>query len=218
MHTIKASKYLEERIGKSTPVQIDFIDHLRKNSGTRFFIAGGSIRSLFTDSPENFTDIDVFPIDEENYNILNEYLSKEYGEDKKRENDLNTRYEIVFKREIRNGATDEELIDETELVIQNIKFFYSTPHELIDSFDFTICQFSYNHNEDIFIIGENSVMDLLNKKLVIHKISYPLSTFRRFFKYTKKGFYACKGCLETFMHEIRHNNELDIGDEIEYID
>ncbi len=43
--------------------------------------------------------------------------------------------------------------------------------------------------------GRWTQKDIRNKKMRVHRITYPLSTMRRVIKYAKKGFYACKGTL-----------------------
>ena len=67
---------------------------------------------------------------------------------------------------------------------------YGKPYDIINSFDFTMCQFALYKENGEYIIEYNpkGLEDLRNKVLRIHKIICPLSTLMRAFKFAKRGF------------------------------
>lgn len=217
MHKVNAEKYIEERLGGKVPVQLQFIQDIfekENETGLNFYCAGGAIRSIFDGS--EVVDIDLFPTTEDNYEkLLNVF--HQYTVLNEKENDYNMALEIEFKTAIKN-AEGEELEEIHNLKIQVIKIHHEKIEDLIYSFDFTICMFGYDRRNDLFVIGENSIEDLFRKRLVINEVTYHLSTFRRFFKYAKKGFHACSGCLKTFMSSVRNSENNGLDDEPEYID
>jgi hypothetical protein len=101
--------------------------------------------------------------------------------------------------------------------VQLIRFkYYESAAEVIDSFDYTICQFAFDG--EMITVGKYALWDLGRRKLVIHKITYPVSTMRRLLKYTKQGFTACAGCLGTILRETAQSPELLGQLDIEYVD
>lgn len=101
--------------------------------------------------------------------------------------------------------------------IQCIRFkYYTDARDVIDSFDFTICQFAYDGEN--LECGEFSLWDLGRKRLAIHRITYPVATLRRVLKYTSQGFSACAGCLATILRETAQSPELLTQLDIQYVD
>lgn len=82
---------------------------------------------------------------------------------------------------------------EPEIQLIKIRWYDSAEH-VIDTFDFTAAQFALD--------GPNVVMsplapiDVVRKRLVLHRMTFPSSTIRRMIKYTQKGYYACPGSLQ----------------------
>lgn len=99
--------------------------------------------------------------------------------------------------------------------IQLIRFkFYQDAEEVVESFDFTICQFAFDGTD--LITGDFSLWDLGRKRLAVHKITFPVSSMRRVLKYTRQGFTACNGCLATLLRATAENPELRL--DIAYVD
>ena len=104
-----------------------------------------------------------------------------------------------------------------EVEIQCIRFrYYETAEQVIESFDFTICQFAYDGEK--LTCGEFALWDLGRRRLSINKITYPVSTMRRLLKYTKQGFTACGGCLASVLTETAGSPELLGQLDIQYVD
>lgn len=101
--------------------------------------------------------------------------------------------------------------------IQAIRFrFYDTAEAVIDSFDYTITMFILD--DDDLVTTPLALWDLGRRKLAVHKISYPVATMRRLLKYTKQGFTACAGCLQSILKETAASPEAMAQLDIEYVD
>lgn len=138
------------------------------------WICGGAIRRWFNKEPTY--DVDVFAPKEEN---LNEYLTH-----------LENKYELKKLNDNKNAATYKT---ETGVIIQLIKFHYPTIEELFENFDFNICQFAWD-GKNIYTTTE-AVLGVFRKRLAVVKITEPLDTLRRAFKYQRKGYTPCVGTL-----------------------
>lgn len=100
--------------------------------------------------------------------------------------------------------------------IQCIRFaWYANAAEVIDSFDYTICQFAYDGQQ--ITMGDFSLWDLGRKRLAVHKISFGVSSMRRLLKYQKQGYYACAGALNAILRSVADNPSL-IQADTQYID
>lgn len=135
------------------------------------WIAGGAVRGIF--HQEEKTDIDVFFSHREQYTGAC----------------------------AANGADPSELVtkvrkDGLRIDLVGVEFYPNT-EALLDSFDFTICQFAYD-GESI-ICGEYSLVDLYRKRLAVHKISFASSSVIRLLKYAGKGFTVCSGTASDIL-------------------
>lgn len=104
------------------------------------------------------------------------------------------------------------------VVVQGINFQYfpDGAPTVIDAFDYTITQFCLAdttlHTTDI------ALWDLGRRKLSINKVTYPVATMRRMLKYTKQGFTACAGCMQTLLTETAKSPEALASMDVEYVD
>lgn len=104
------------------------------------------------------------------------------------------------------------------IVVQGINFQYfpNGAPTVIDAFDYTITQFALSgvslYTTDI------ALWDLGRRKLSINKVTYPVATMRRMLKYTKQGFTACAGCMQTLLTETAKSPEALASMEVEYVD
>lgn len=159
------------------------------------WIAGGAIRQwIVGDEPKS--DVDVF-------------ASSAEGLDK-------------FVTDNLIGAT--KLRDQEHLVaykhqgqlIQVIKYdFYPNKAELLDSFDFTVCQFVYD-GEDIWTTT-HALTSVLRKHLGVHKISPELAadSLRRAFKYQDKGYKPCLGTIQKLAESMVGLTKEDIKEQVQ---
>ena len=149
------------------------------------WIAGGAIRQWFSRTEES-SDIDIFAINEKSLlDFKNEYLLSPY-------------YKMTNKTKYQETWSNHEL----SLQLINIKY-YANAHELLDSFDFTICQFAWD-GKTIYSTKE-AVISTLRKHLAVHRIApeFAVDSLRRAFKYNQKGYKPCWGSLRDLANSLR---------------
>lgn len=161
------------------------------------WLAGGAVREYITNSIVK--DFDFFFKNQEQFDNFKTHL-------------FNIGYEVKYENE--HNIT--MFCAETKYLIQLIKIkFFDTAEEVLDSFDFTICQFLTDGKKIMY--PPFSMIDLFRKRLVVHKINYGVSTLKRIIKYTKKGYYLCGGATTALLQQIIDNPQ-SIQENIVYID
>jgi len=181
------------------------------------FVAGGAVRKVLTE--EKQTDIDFFFDTEAAFNEFTEDIeSSSYHDITSRyQNEFNNTYSLT----IRDVPEEKDFnVISKSIKVQAIKLYHSDIPSLMDSFDFTICQFALDivdETEINLLVGPYSLYDLANKRLHVHKVSYGVSTARRIIKYTNKGYTACQGMLADFLGKIIEDPG-SVEADIEYID
>jgi hypothetical protein len=94
-----------------------------------------------------------------------------------------------------------------DVTIQAIRHaFYASPEAVINSFDFTICQWVTDGEE--LVVGEFTLWDTARKRLALHEVTLAVSTLRRVLKYTSQGFTACSGMLTDLLERVARNPEI----------
>lgn len=147
------------------------------------WLGGGALRRtlLGEDVP---SDIDMFFAGAEQLKWFVQYLQTS-GFEKVRETEHHAHY---------RGSFDGDRVRD----IQCIRFaYYQDAAAVIDSFDFTVCQFAFDGEQ--LTCGEHALWDLGRKRLALHKLTYPVATMRRMIKYSQQGFYACPGCMSAIL-------------------
>lgn len=103
-----------------------------------------------------------------------------------------------------------KFVHPTRPPIQLIKLaWYKDAEHVIDSFDLTVAQFALDVATGDLVCNPISIMDLVGKKIVLHRMQFPSSTMRRVIKYTKKGYYACPGALTKIAEQVAEHIEDD---------
>ncbi|WP_293012247.1 hypothetical protein [Oceanicaulis sp.] len=101
--------------------------------------------------------------------------------------------------------------------VQAIRFrFYDDAASVLDSFDFTICQFAFDGST--LTTTPEALFDLGRKRLAVHKVTYPVATMRRLIKYSNQGFTACAGAMATLLRQTVESPEALEQLDIEYVD
>lgn len=161
-------------------------DKIQEN---KCWIAGGFIRRWYNNIAQS-SDVDLFFNDSYTFDLI-------CGE-------LNKITTIPVKVSKFNNTYTIKINDTWIIQIQAIKHqFYQNVETLLDSFDFTICQFVYDGFN--IIATENAIIDCQRKRLVPHKITYGVSSLRRIIKYTSQGYYMCGGAATEFLNQIASN-------------
>lgn len=110
----------------------------------------------------------------------------------------------------------EEGIYLPEMKVQLITFqFFTYPEAVIEAFDFTLSQFAYD-GEAVYL-GAFSLWDVARKRIVIHKVTYGVSTVRRLLKYSRQGYAVCSGALAELLKQVVADPAV-IQAETQYID
>ena len=163
------------------------------------YLGGGAIRRVLLKQPLD-SDFDFFFSDESHLKTWEDNLK---GFSKEKE----TAHHIQYRG----------FVDNLPVVIQAIKFkYYTSPEKVLDSFDFTITQFCL-HEGHLYTTPE-ALWDAGRKRLVLHKMTYPVATMRRLLKYSKQGFTCCSGCMSAMYRETMDNPETWEHLDIEYVD
>lgn len=162
------------------------------------WLAGGALRrTLLGDEPDS--DFDLFFSSEEEASKYRQALEER-------------NFKVASKNEHCTTLTGP--LAGRERVVQIVTLaYYESAEAVIDSFDFTICQFATDGTT--LWCGNYSLLDLGRKRLAINRISYPISTLRRLIKYTKQGFYACDGTLRDILESAKNP---DANFDIKYVD
>lgn len=201
---------LDEIIGKRVPNN-DGLLHLTGALPPGAIIAGGYVTStiggtqLATDIDIFFTGSDAF---KSTYNLIQDAQRDPESNPALYGYSTKTPLESTFKL-----SNDIRFIKFTHpspdrLPIQLIKmYWFSNAQHVIDSFDFTVCQFAIESN--MLVYNPLSMIDLFTKKLQIHKSQTPGMMLRRLIKYTNKGYFASPNVLLEIAESIKKCNESD---------
>lgn len=160
-------------------------------------IAGGAIRdSLFGNE---YSDIDIFGLTKEDLDLFVKLnLSKGNG------------YKLVYfndnLRTYRKG----------KIKVQIIYREYEKLTDIIDSFDFTVCQFMYDGEK--VICNPSGLLDVYHKRIVINHLE-PLFVFdslRRVQKYVQKGYTICNGGIKDILDKCRGLTQEQYDENVEF--
>lgn len=177
------------------------------------WLAGGAIRRTLLRTPLD-SDFDFFFASQEQYDTFHKaMLSK--GAVVVSKNEHNTTFRLPS---VAPTPLGEDLFSEWEpdINVQAITTqWYADLAAVLDSFDFTLCQFGYDG--ETLCCGDFSLWGAGRKRLVVHKITYGAASLRRLLKYTKQGFTICGGGLADFLEKIAADPSV-INRETLYID
>jgi hypothetical protein len=180
---------------------LDIVAELDAVSANGPWIAGGAVRrTLIGQLLES--DIDVFFRDEQQREQFKSRLIADFDAKLIKSTDYHETYSAMIADERR------------EVQLMRIAY-YDSPEDVIDTFDFTITQFAFDGTD--LISGEYSLWDLARKRLALHKLSYGVATMRRLIKYTKQGFTACAGCMQSILDSAVADPSV-IRSDIQYVD
>lgn len=193
------SRSTDKPFGETTLSLI--LDCLPALSPSGPWIAGGALRRTLQ-GQEPDSDFDLFFRDKEQLDAFAAQLDA-FNMNKVRE----TEHHLHFRGVLGGKGPQRD--------VQLIKFkFYTDAADVIDSFDYTICQFAFDGKS--LTCGDFALWDLGRKRLAVHKITFPVSSARRLLKYAQQGYVACAGCLNALVVATANNPELRT--DIEYVD
>jgi hypothetical protein len=159
------------------------------------WVAGGAIRRWFK-GEEKLSDVDCFF---QNKESLEHYIHVLNG----------MGFTEINKHQNAISYSNEEYLVQCIIVK-----FYKDVTELLDSFDFTLCQFAYDGKE--IYASSDGIVSVLRNHLGVHKLEGNVTdSLRRAFKYTKKGYYPCNGTLQKLALALNGTTAQAINDSIE---
>lgn len=170
--------------------------------GKGAWLGGGALRRTLIGANLD-SDFDYFFKSVDHFNTWESNLPKTLK--KTRETVHHSQYEGILDGDV------------SPTIIQAIKFkYYQNAYEVLDSFDYTITQFLLDG--DKLVTTPESLWDLGNRKLALHRVTYPVATMRRMLKYSNQGFTACGGCMQALFEKTMDNPDALASMDITYVD
>ncbi len=162
------------------------------------WLAGGALRRTISGQPLD-SDFDFFFASKEQLEEFSKAIRNEPNirvlKERQNQNNLQLLLELSEEMGVDKG------IFQKNITVQCISIgFYNGIEAVLDSFDFTICQFGFDGQQ--LYCGDYALWDLARKRVVVNKITYPVASVRRLIKYTGQGFYACAGCLKQILETV----------------
>ena len=189
------------------------LDRLPPVSENGPWLAGGALRRMLLKQPLD-SDFDFFFSSQEQ---LDAFLAaaKLKGAQQIRENEHATTLRLPSVNPKSIG--EDEFTDYLpEIEVQAISIqFYDSLDAVLDSFDFTICQFGYDGVR--LVCGDHSLWDLGRRRLVPHRLTFATASMRRLLKYANQGFTICAGGLSDFLQQVAGDPSV-INSETQYVD
>lgn len=164
--------------------KVQVLDKLPEDIREKVAIAGGAVRDKLLGV--DIKDVDMFVQDKETEDKLMAFF-KEKG----KEGNVNS--------QLANYTFEGKWIQ----VIRD-KYYNMKTDEVIDSFDFTLCQAMVT--TDGIKVGQHFWESIATKHIRVHKITFPLSSLERLQKYVQKGYTACNGTLLALAKSV---NDMD---------
>lgn len=172
--TVLEIKYLFDKIPLAMLVSDAEGDNIQNGiSLMGMVLAGGAARSLY-DPEATINDYDFFFIKNGCLNFADGIsAARQMLTEAGFENTYTCPKGWLYTYESKERKIKIQLITEKE---------YDSVEALLDSFDLTAAMFAVDFTNTVYYT-EQAVEDVKNKKLNLHKISYPVSTFKRIMKY-----------------------------------
>lgn len=156
------------------------------------WIAGGAALKWYKKQEVGRSDVDVFFRDQHQYNRLLKLLRYYAGDN-----------EDIFKSKFSNNHNYTKLHESTNATtygccghhVQLIhKRFYSSLDEVLDHFDFTICQIGTD-GQEWYVTNPQILEHIDQQKLVVNRFM-PETILKRFFKYWTYGYHPDRELVE----------------------
>ena len=160
-------------VNRDLPIKLfpdyGFVASLPNNS----IVAGGYVLGLLRGNAKDIGDIDIYSKSEDMFLELQELLFKQGYIKKPIPSGI-----LVFADTFsKPGHFDVQLIR---------TLWFDSPEHVIDTFDFTVCQFAIQNG--FLIFNPMGVFDATRKELIINRLNFPNTMLKRIVKYEGKGF------------------------------
>lgn len=159
------------------------------------WLCSGSIRRIILGQNLEDGDLDFFFTSESELNAFNDCIIKNIGVQKSNEKvkDLNISFDAK--------------INDKKYKVQLIKMYHPNIESLFKEFDYTLCQTGFDGINYYF--GDFSLKDIVEKKIIVNKITYPISSMRRILKYSRQNFWMCPQQMEIFLTQTQNLGTLN---------
>jgi len=169
-----------KRVADRLILDTDVMSIIRKRD---VYLAGGALRGIFG-KDETIMDYDVF--------FPNGLVSHEVGLDLE---DIG--FEVIFKCPEGKLTSYKRGDLKVQLITEN---FYPSPENLIDTFDINACRIAFW--ADMIYTDRNAIRDMRRKRITLHKVDFPMATFKRIVKYTKKNYVLDNRAVQFYVSDI----------------
>lgn len=163
------------------------------------WLAGGAVRRLL-DNSNKAGDFDLFFKDNLSLENAKTHLVSKFPI--LSENQFNITFEIPIS-------------SNNVIKVQLVKFYFETANDVLDWFDFTICQCLTDNRE--VLLGDFTLFDIGAKRLMVNNIHHATSSIRRLVKYSNQGYKFCDGTISEILNRVADNPSI-IEPNIRYID
>lgn len=171
----------------------------------KFFVCGGSLRTLVDKNENQIDDIDLFFDSEESMVAVRSIL-----------NDDEEKYSVLFT--CPENTLFSFRYESTQTKIQLICLRYGSIEEHLNSFDFDITRLGWD-GEIVYVGSKATVKNIRRKYLSLNKLTYPSSTINRLIKYNEKG-YSVKFVIKQIVEKLLTINgyRSEIYNSVNYLD
>lgn len=140
-----------------------------------YFVAGGACTSVF--SNKRINDIDIyFRTEKDLKDMMSGHMSQ-----------IDSCQMFIYSMV---GETDNAITyKRADSTVQLIRKYFLPPEELIEKFDFTICQCAFDVLKDEFVMGKDFLYDMSKRSLrFTGKTEYPIASLYRMKKFMKRDY------------------------------
>lgn len=155
-------------------------DYLEENA---VWVAGGALRTMFCPT-EAVSDYDLFFRSKAHMNVVRNRLEDDG-------------FRCVFACPKGELFTYKWRSVKVQLIA---KRFYSSARDLIESFDFTVCQAAFDGRS--VTLTKEMIKSVKTKKLYVNTITYPVASLNRMMKYKEKGYFVGEDVLREIVTQI----------------
>lgn len=175
--------------GSRYPYQEHLIRKKVKDTGLeiaddrKFYIAGGTLRSVFSREP--ISDLDLyFPAQEDFKSFHDDVMIEPKKDDKGK--DVEGETQLIIPKFTTDNALSYKV---NRIRIQLIQFYFGEPADVFDKFDFTICMAMYEWHTRKFHFHDRFLEHLARRDIVFHHhTEYPICSMYRLKKFMEKGY------------------------------
>jgi hypothetical protein len=165
---------------------------IKKFGELGFILAGGAINAIY--SGRKVKDLDIYLRDTGNLDAVKEYMAECFGAPV-----YETANALTYRRKGRDGK---------KLDVQIITRFSGTPREILNTFDFTIVQGSFDFQTETFLLDDNFLPDIASRVLRYTSTShFPICALIRTKKYQERGYVLVNSTILAISFAI---NRLDL--------